>query len=211
VAGATILLDFHRDSYRGPGAAYCLELAVTTAVSLANAVCELGQQVGFISNGRDAADRIREEGWRHEFRTRSSARQNLGMKEGSDRLAPLIVETRHGVEQFAHILETAARIERTDGLTLPQLVVETENRLPRDATIIVIAAEVTEEAAIALGGLRRGGYAVTVILVTMNEHGVRNWAEPPEWAGRLLAEGIDFRCVYDEVSLAAVCSEKLMR
>jgi uncharacterized protein (DUF58 family) len=210
VAGATLLLDFHSGSYGGPGAGYCAELAVTAAVSMANAVCELGQQVGFISNGRDAADRIREEGWRHEFRTRGSARQNLGLKERSDRLAPLVVETRQGVEQFAHILETAARIELTDGLTLPQLIVEIESRLPRDATIIVIAAEVTEEAAIALGGLRRGGYAVTVILVSMNDHGVHDWAEPPEWAGRLAGQGIDFRCVFDESSLAAVCSEKLL-
>ena len=33
----------------------------------------MGQQIGFVSNGRDAADRIREEGWRAEFLTRNDA------------------------------------------------------------------------------------------------------------------------------------------
>ena len=32
---------------------------MTTAVALANAVCLMGQPIGLITNGRDAADRIR--------------------------------------------------------------------------------------------------------------------------------------------------------
>ena len=38
----------------------------------------MGQQMGFISNGRDAADRIREEGWRAEFLTRKDAMRRAG-------------------------------------------------------------------------------------------------------------------------------------
>ncbi len=211
VAGATLLLDFHRDTYAGSDAVYCSELAITTAASLANAVAELGQQIGLISNGRDAVDRIREEGWRHEFRTRAAAQGNVGLRQGSERLAPVVVETRPGAEQLEQIFETLARLELTDGLTFAELVLEAESRLPRDATVIVLTADVSEAAATVLGGLRRGGLAVTVILIHRDEHGYHDWAEPPEWAGRLLAQGIDFRCVNDELSLAAVCSEKLLR
>ena len=211
VAGATLLLDFHRDTYHGNGAAYCSDLAVTTAASLANAVAELGQQIGLISNGRDAVDRIREEGWRHEFHTRAAAQGNVGLLQRSERLAPVVVETRAGAEQLEQIFETLARLELTDGLTFAELVLEAASRLPRDATVLALTADVTEEAAIALGGLRRSGFAVTVILIHHDEHGYYDWAEPPEWAGRLLVEGIEFRCVNDEVSLAAVCSEKLLR
>ncbi len=211
VAGATLLLDFHRDHYHDSSAVYRSELVVTTAASLANAVCELGQQIGLISNGRDAVDRIREEGWRHEFHTRAAAQDNVGLRNRSDRLAPVVVETRPGAEQLEQIFETLARLELTDGLTFAQLVLEAESRLPRDATVLAITADVTEEAAIALGGLRRSGLAVTVILIHHDEHEYYDWAEPPDWAERLLAQGIDFRCVSDEVSLAAVCSEKLLR
>ncbi len=59
IAGATIVLDFHRDSYPARNEPGRSELAVTTAVALANAVCLMGQPIGLITNGRDAADRIR--------------------------------------------------------------------------------------------------------------------------------------------------------
>ena len=49
---------------------------MTAAVSLANAVYEMGQQVGLVTNGRDAADRIRQEGCEHDPRTRQAARQD---------------------------------------------------------------------------------------------------------------------------------------
>ena len=40
--------------------------------SLTSAVYQLGQQVGLVTNGRDAIDRIRTEGWEHDFRTRDA-------------------------------------------------------------------------------------------------------------------------------------------
>ena len=48
------------------------------------------------------------------------------------------------------IMETLARVELTDGLTLSQLVGETMDRMPRDATIIAILPKVTAETAITL-------------------------------------------------------------
>jgi uncharacterized protein (DUF58 family) len=204
VAGATFLLDFHRDSYPQRGEPHRSDLAVTAVASLANAVYQLGQQIGFFTNGRDAADRIRIEGYRHEFRTRDAARENVGMYSESERLQPVSVQTRRGVEQLTRILETLARIELTDGLTFPQLIGETSSRLPRDATVIAVLPRVTLEDAIALGNLRRNGYAVSALVVLPDEDDVAGAM------GRLLAEGIDARHVDDEAGISAACSRQLV-
>ena len=237
VAGATLLLDFHRDSYLArhrpkmsadlarrvaaaglagagtgdaPDSAW-VELAVTTAASLAHAVYEQGQQIGLASNGRDAADRVRLEGWRHEFRTRAVARRTLTEQEKSERLQPVTVETLRGPNQLLRILDTLARLELTDGLAFPDLVREAMGRLPRDATVVALLTQVTEASAIALGELRRSGFAVTAIMVSYEESEYLDWASPPEWADRLLAEGIAFRHVRDEESLQQLCAEHFVR
>ncbi len=62
VAGATILLDFHEQSFDKRHEPVRSELAITAVASIAGAICEMGQQVGLATNGRDAADRIRTEG-----------------------------------------------------------------------------------------------------------------------------------------------------
>jgi uncharacterized repeat protein (TIGR01451 family) len=203
VAGATLLLDLHKADYPSRGEPFRSELAVTTVASLANAVCQLGQQVGLVTNGRDAADRIRQEGWAHDFRTRAAALRSASVEAQSDRLQPLVVETRRGVEQFPRILEVLARVELTDGLTVAQLVGETASRMPRDATVVAVLGEVSTEAALALGNLRRRGHAVTAILVLFGE-------DKSEVAhGRLLAEGLEVRHVRDEASLAALCARQM--
>jgi uncharacterized protein (DUF58 family) len=206
IAGSSLLLDFHRDHYSAHSEPHRSELAVTTVASLANAVYQMGKQVGLFTNGRDAADRIRQEGWRHDFRARAAAQQIVGMRDHSDRLQPVEVETRRGAEQLMRILETLARVEFTDGLTFSQLVTETASRLPRDATVVAVLPDVPDETAIALGNLRRRGFAVTAVLIMFDdEH------HYPECAARLLAEGIETRRVNDEASLATLCGEQVVR
>ncbi len=216
IAGATILLDFHSSGYHLRGEPYRSELAVTAAASLANTVYHLGQQVGLVTNGRDAADRIRLEGWEHQWAateaarqmvllSREAARQSGGMLERSERLRPLIVETRRGTDQFMRILETLARVELTDGLTLPQLLGEVSGRIPRDATVVAILSQVTDETALALGNLRRQGFAVTALLVLFEDN------RRLHAYGRLLAEGVEVRHIQDEASLSALCRQHLVR
>ncbi|MBI2826424.1 MAG: DUF58 domain-containing protein [Planctomycetia bacterium] len=205
IAGATVLLDFHKASYAPRHEPVRSELAVTTAASLSNAVYQLGQQIGFVTNGRDAVDRIRQEGWDQEFRTRASARGSASMSDTSDRLAPVIVPTRRGPEQLRRILETLARVELTDGLAFSQLITEVTGRLPADATVIAVLADVPPETAWALGNLRRRGLAVTAVLVSFDEF------ESHDLLGRLIAEGLDVRHVTSEASLAALCQRQLVR
>jgi len=220
VAGATIVLDFHRDMFPLQGEPHRSELAVTTVASLANALCQLGQQVGFISNGRDAADRIRSEGWKQDFRTRDAAKRNFGEMSESDRLRPVVIETQRGFEQFQHIREALARLELTDGLTCAQLLVETSSRMPRDATVVAVLGDVTTETALALGNLRRGGFAVTAILVLQDGQATFGQASGTRFLdsdgtidqmGRLVAEGIDVRKIDHEAAIAQLCSQQMVR
>ena len=128
------------------------------------------------------------------------------MREHSDRLQPLVVETRRGVEQFQRIRETLARVELTDGLTCAQLILETAPRLPRDATVVAVLPDVPVETALALGNLRRRGFAVTVVLVLLDEDALE------KGYGRLLAEGVrDVRQLRDEAELPAFCRQSVQR
>ena len=146
---------------------YGPKLAVTAAASIAYAVQQMGQQIGLISNGRDAADRIRQQELGAQANSRRQARQAGSMLDESDRLQPLVIDTRREVEQMLRIRETLARIELSDGLTLEQLTTETVSRMPRDATVLTIIPRVDESTAIALGNLKRRGYAVSAILKSL--------------------------------------------
>jgi uncharacterized protein (DUF58 family) len=206
LSGVTVLLDFHQASYHARGEPFRSELAVTAALSLANAVYEMGQQVGLVTNGRDAVDRIRMEGYEGDPRTRLEAQATAALKEENDRLQPLRVETRRGVEQLQRLRETLARVELTDGLTFPELVIEAAPRLPRDATVLAVLADVSVETAISLGNLRRQGFAVTVMLVMMDDDGLERAHV------HLVTEGIrDLRHLPDEAALPEVCRNQVAR
>jgi uncharacterized protein (DUF58 family) len=211
VAGATFLLDFHEQSYQWHGAMASAELAVVAVASLANAVSLMGQQIGLASNGRDAADRIREEGWTAEFLTRNNAHRRAKEPAENTRLRPVIVETRKSQDQFRQILETLARLEFTNAFDFPAMLTEVASRIPRDATVVPVLRKVTPAIAIALGELARRGFLVTAIVVSFDLDTVPEWARPPEWAQMLLAQGIDFRMVNTEESVTNLCAEAIVR
>lgn len=203
LAGATLLIDFHADGYPKRGEPHRSDLVVTTAASLAYAVSVLNQQLGLASNGRDAADRIREESFREEaqpeegYDTRDAARDRFELREENERLRPVVVETRRGFDQFQKIRESLARLELTDGFGFAQLALEMAPRMPRDATVIAVLPRVPVESAVALGTLRRQGFAVTAILIGLSEE------EKLEAHGRLLAETVrDIRYVNTEEQLS---------
>jgi uncharacterized protein (DUF58 family) len=211
IAGATLVLDFQRDNYNVPGGEYRAELAVTTIVSIANALYELGERFAFATNARDAAERVATEGWRFEFTTRDAAQKVVAPPQLKDRLRPVILEANTGDEHFNHLRETLARVELNDGLTLSQLVDEVESRLSRDTTVIVVVPQITEETAFALGTLQRSGFKVLAVMITFGDEDYRDWAKPPTWAGRLLAEGVEFRWIFDEAGLSSLCASEVWR
>jgi len=198
IAGLTLLLDFHQLSHDPRHEPFRSELAVTAAASLSQAVYEMGQQVGLVTNGRDAADRIRLQGWGFDMRTRDAARKAAEMLPESHRLQPLSVPTRVGADQLLRILATLARLELTDGLTLPQLVVECMHRLPRNATVVAIVPAVTDEAIVALTMLKRQGFVVAAVVNMFDDY---DFAQA---SGPLLAVGIDTYQLKDEAGIASV-------
>jgi uncharacterized protein (DUF58 family) len=207
LAGATILIDFHADGYHSRGEPFRSDLAVTTAASVAYAVSVLNQQLGLASNGRDAADRIREESLREEsqpegYETRDAARDRFELAEENDRLRPVVVDTRRGFDQFQKVREALARLEFTDAFDFAHLALEMAPRMPRDATVVAVLPRVPAESAIALGALRRQGFAVTAILVGLDEPGKLGAY------GLLFAQSIrDIRYVNNEDELAQLSGQ----
>ena len=209
VAGASFLLDFHKDAFYEPGAEVSAELAVTTVASLANALFEEGRQIGLITNGRDAAERIQHEGWTGDFASRAQAQQKTKQRQPKDCLRPLAVPARKGAGQLARILETLGRLETADGLNFPELIQECANALPRDAGIVPVLQDASPKTALALGQLRRQGFAVTVLLIQFDKSHNPDWATPPTWAEPLIAEGLRFIPIANEEQLAELSTANL--
>lgn len=205
IAGATLLLDFHQNSHDPANEPFRSELAITAAASIANALFEMAQQVGLVTNARDAADRIRIEGWDFDLRTRKAAQAAGSMIPDSDRLQPLVVNTDRGPEQLMRIIETLARAELTDGLSVMELISETASRMPRDATVLAILPRVDEEAAVALGSLKQRGFAVAAVLNVFDRN---DFADA---SGPLLAQSIPTYHLSDEDSVSEVCRRILTR
>lgn len=202
IAGATLLLDMHRDSHDRKHEPYRSELAITATASIAQTIYEMQQQVGLVTNGRDAADRVKQEGWQStDYRTRKAAKASAGMNEESTRLKPIIVPTQRGPVQLGLIRETLARLELTDGLNFSQLLSETTSQLPRDATVIAILATITEETALALVNLRKRGFQVSVVLNLYDE-----W-DFAQASGLLLSTGITTHHLKDENHINQVCRQ----
>ncbi len=203
LAGATIVIDFHEASYSQGDEPVRSELAVTAAASIANTLFEAGQQLGLLSNGRDAVDRIRTEGWQGDARTRDQSRRQVEMMETTDRLRPVAVPTNKSPDRMINCLHALARLEKTDGLSFVELLAGHAHTLPRDATVIAIVGRVTLEIAVALGNLRHLGFAVTAVV---NCYDVEHYARA---SGLLLNEGIQPRHLRDESSIPSICARQI--
>ncbi|QEG41739.1 DUF58 domain-containing protein [Roseimaritima ulvae] len=205
VAGATLVIDLHRASNPARHEPVRTELAITMAASIAEALYEMNQPVGLVSNGRDAADRIRGEGWAGDFRTRAIAQQQARMKSDDDRLRPVVLPAGRGPVAFRDLQRQLARLERTDGLTLAELLIESEHRLARDTTLLLILQRCSDATAVAVLGMARRGWAVSVIINTFDQH------EFSTAAGPLVAGGVAVMHLQNEEMLPSVCRQVVLR
>jgi uncharacterized repeat protein (TIGR01451 family) len=204
VAGATLLVDFHEASFPSRNEPYRSELAVTAAASIARALSEMNQPVGLITNGRDASERIRHEGWAGEAPHREAARRAAAMRDRGRRIEPLVVPTERGLHQLPRILRQLARLELADGLTLRELVRETACRMPTSASVLVVLTTVDEQSLVALTNLRRRGFSVSALV---NVYEISGFSQA---AASLMGAGIPARHLRDEAAVTTVCSQRLV-
>jgi uncharacterized protein (DUF58 family) len=216
LAGATLLVDMHRDGYSVRGEPYRSELVATTTASLANAILLLHQQVGLWSNGADGAVRWVEASFNRlkSAQVRIDADQAEVVEklraEAAEQFSAagdevMGVPTRRGWTQLTLIRQLLARLELSDKRPFPEFVLEIAPRLPRDATVMAILPQVAEQTALALGNLRRQGFAVAAIIVIPAEDTME------QALGRLAAEGVrDVRVLEHESQLPDVCSEQIV-
>jgi hypothetical protein len=122
-----------------------------------------------------------------------------------------VLKAAKGEDQLGNILAALARLEHTDGLEFAAMIREAAQNISRDTTVVAVLGAVTSEIAIALGDVARRGLLVTAIVVSMEMEPVPDWARPPDWAGMLLAQGIDFRVVNSEETIGNLCAEAIIR
>ena len=205
VIGATLVLDLHRDSNPASHEPIRTDLAITAAASIANALHDANEPCGLATNGRDAADRIRQEGWETDHRFRAAATEAGSMVESSDRLRPVILKPDRGSIHLREMLRHMARLERTDGLTLPELLIECESELSSETTLLIILQTCDEQGIAALIGLSRRGREIAVLI---NTHDINDYSEI---AGPLIAEKITTLHLSSEENLPSVCRQSLLR
>lgn len=199
LAGATIVLDFHKGSYPGKSEPVLSDLAVTCAASMALAVCQIRQQVGFLANATHGAERVRLLGYELEPKTMREAihSNQKGPVEGLDFVR---VPTLRGDEQFPRIRETLACVELSEGPTLAEILAEYGWMIPADSTLVAIVPAVTKELAQVLGEIRRKGRAVSVILTVLDN------TEKERSLTNLIGQGIlEFKLVQSEKDIPDMC------
>lgn len=172
-AGATLILDFHRDGWREARAhdpaKVPHEAAIEVVCTIARYLADGGWKVGFFTNGRDplgipgiamAEARATE--------TLSGALEAARLGIPDDRLAPVSIPARPGLEHFELIRENLGRVELTDGLPIGDLLMEELPRIERQQVLVVVAGGADDHFVSAILRARALGYRVMVFLVCNN-------------------------------------------
>ncbi len=188
IAGATLVLDLHRDTNPPHNEPVRSDMAITLAASIAAALHDQNQPFGLLTNGRDAVDRIRDEGFAtdyrtHQFRNRGAAKSSGAMRETDDRLRPVIVPSDRGAVHYHELLRQLARLELSDGRPIAETIIGSQSRLSRDTTLIVIAQQCDATTAAMLIGMKRRGWAVAMIINTQDINEFIRAAGPFQAAG----------------------------
>ncbi|XZE46209.1 DUF58 domain-containing protein [Pirellulaceae bacterium SH467] len=202
--GAMLVLDMHRDSNPDRHEPVRTDLAVTMAASIAHALYRMNQPFGLITNGRDAAQRYSFQDASGSFTDRAAIQSAASSERKLDRLRPIVHPAGTGPELFLELHRTLARLERTDGLRLEDLIAETESRMARHLAMVFVLQGVDESMALSLGLLRKRGFSVSVIL---NRHPLDSVEDA---AAMLVAQRLPLYLLPSEESIPSVCTNLLL-
>ena len=205
LAGATLVLDLHQATNPDRHEPHRTDLAVSAAASILAALHDQGEPFAIATNGRDAAERARTEGWVGDHRVRDEIAESAVMSSDDDRLRPLVFSPARDAGRLKELTRTLARLDRTDGLSLAELLAESESRLSSETTLIMIVQESPPESAAAIIGLARRGWAVAVILNTHDDEDFARMAAPT------IAERIPTFHLREESRIPDICREMLTR
>ena len=175
VQGGTLILDLHEESYKPDKKDERIELAITTAASIAYLLQMSGEQVGMLTNACDAAEVARYRIEAQEALSRDDADAGLGEELESARISPLSVPTRRSPIQAQTIIENLARVLPGQGLDATGMVLSEFRGLPRDAAMLPVVPLVTDRLALTLGAMKMTGFNVTVFFIN-DETGYREAA-----------------------------------
>lgn len=204
-AAATVVLDFHKDTWAEARSRDEFRPAAEMAVEVACTICRYlsdgGWRFGFFSNGRDplglpgltiaqaqASDSLRD--------ALHSARQ----RRRDERLAPIAIRASQSPEQFSIIHENLGRIELTDGLPLERLLADELPYIAREQALIILTGRVTDSFIDSMIRTRAQGYRIMLYVICNNEahdrafeelvpHGVELYRMDEEWRLKELATG----------------------
>ncbi len=172
-AGATLILDFHRDAWRETltpeNGLPAPEQAVQVCAAIARYLAEGGWKLGFFSNGRDPL------GIPGVTMAQARAGDTLGealraarQRRRDDRLAPIAIRARQSSEQFPIIQENLGRIELTDGLRLEDVLFQELAHVDRHQALVVFTGGITDSFISAMLRARALGYHLLLFVVCNN-------------------------------------------
>jgi len=177
------------------------ELGVTTAASLSEYVLFEGQKVGLLSNGGDAADRYPQ--WNGETFTRiEEVLEQTDYREAISGFSPLEVKAGKGSWQSERVRAALGRLVPASGVTLAELIEVELPRIPRDLVAIVITANIDEDLALALDGMRRSGIELTVMWMRAPALEEIDFMPP-------LPDGVKLHAISDEIQLENIGAQAL--
>lgn len=165
VTGGTLILDLHDESYVPEQKEERMELAITTTASVAYLLQMSGEQVGMVTNGRDAAEVAKFVVDPKQTLSRYEVDEAVEIEDEDTRISPLSVQTMRSPIQAQRVIENLARILPGAGLDAVGMVMNSFQHLPRDAALLVVTPQVTEQLALTLGSMRLSGFNVSVFLI----------------------------------------------
>lgn len=165
VIGGTLLLDLFQGGYLGEKMEERIELAVTTTASIAYLLQLSGEQLGLLTNARDAAEAARYEVESRQSVSREEADRSVEGESVSDRIRPLMVPTRRSPVQAQQIVENLARVLPSDSLPIEDVILSEYGRLPRDAALLPVVPAVSPKLALVLAEMKLNGFGVSVFII----------------------------------------------
>jgi uncharacterized protein (DUF58 family) len=209
IQGATLVVDFHASSFGGGKDHGEAELLVTTTASLAHAFDEAGEQIGLVALAGNKAERIQQEDrealkrlYRPWFSSQPREKRQLEQS--------IIVPTRKGGGQLQVIKEALAKMEFAGDAMFDEWIIEYKNWLPRDASVIVLAHELTSALIQGIVTLKASGYRVSMVQVNWQSELKPDWAAPSEERAELAATGVPCFHVRQEEDIAWLGSDLLI-